>query len=117
MRLLRNHTWLSAAVAGMLLSLVMAVPGNAEVTEDFHRTVPLPASGRISLANINGSVEITGWDHNEVQIDAVKMIAARAGLRSRAGRRRDVGRPARTGSPTASFTIAAVDCVLIVSLI
>ena len=26
----------------------------------------------MSLENINGNVEITGWDQNEVQIDAVK---------------------------------------------
>ena len=44
----------------------------AQVTEDFHRTVPLSANGRVSLENINGNVTITGWERNEVQIDAVK---------------------------------------------
>ena len=33
---------------------------------------PLTANGRVSLDNINGPVEITGWNRNEVQIDAVK---------------------------------------------
>ncbi len=32
----------------------------------------LSADGRVSLDNVNGNVEITGWDRNEVQIDAVK---------------------------------------------
>ena len=42
------------------------------MTEDFHRTVPLSSNGRVSLDNINGNVTITGWERNEVQIDAVK---------------------------------------------
>ena len=50
----------------------MALPAQAEVTQEFHKTVPLTANGRVSLDNINGNVEITGWDRNEVQIDAVK---------------------------------------------
>ena len=59
-------------LSGALLALVLAAAAHAEVTQDFHRTVPLPANGRISLSNINGGVEIAGWDRNEVQIDAVK---------------------------------------------
>ncbi len=68
----RRHGSLAVAISAALLALLIAVPAFAEVTQDFHRTVPLPANGRISLANINGGVEITGWDRNEVQIDAVK---------------------------------------------
>ena len=59
-------------VGGALLALLIALPAYAEVTQEFHRTVPLAANGRVSLNNINGDVEITGWDKNEVQIDAVK---------------------------------------------
>jgi Toastrack DUF4097 len=55
-----------------LLALLPAVSALEPVSQDFHRTVPLPANGQISLDNINGNVEITGWDRNEVQIDAVK---------------------------------------------
>ncbi len=68
----RKHGSLAGILSGALLAMVLAVGAHAEVTQDFHRTVPLSADGRISLANINGSVEITGWDRNEVQIDAVK---------------------------------------------
>jgi DUF4097 and DUF4098 domain-containing protein YvlB len=70
----RNHRALWAATLTALLALVITAPAaaNAEVTEQFHRTVPLAADGRVSLDNINGNVEITGWDRNEVQIDAVK---------------------------------------------
>ena len=61
----------AALVALILAPSAQAVSGN-NVTEEFHKTVPLNATGRVSLENINGSVEITGWDRNEVQIDAVK---------------------------------------------
>lgn len=62
----------AGATFGALLALLMALPAQAEVTQDFHKTVPLSANGRVSVDNINGNVEITGWDRNEVQIDAVK---------------------------------------------
>ena len=52
--------------------MAFTISASAEVTEDFHRTVPLSANGRVSLENINGNVTITGWERNEVQIDAVK---------------------------------------------
>jgi len=55
---------------GALMALTTAA--SAEVKAEFHRTFTLPASGRVSLENINGGVTITGWDRNEVQIDAVK---------------------------------------------
>jgi DUF4097 and DUF4098 domain-containing protein YvlB len=72
-----NNKWfqtLGGATLGALLAFMLAVapPCSAEVTEDFHKTVPITANGRVSLENINGNVTITGWDRNEVQIDAVK---------------------------------------------
>jgi DUF4097 and DUF4098 domain-containing protein YvlB len=62
----------AGATFGALLALLIALPAQAEVTQEFHKTVPLTANGRVSVDNINGNVEITGWDRNEVQIDAVK---------------------------------------------
>lgn len=64
-------TW-GGAFLGGLLALLLAVSAHAQVSQEFHRTVSLPSNGRVSLDNINGGVEITGWDRNEVQIDAVK---------------------------------------------
>lgn len=40
--------------------------------EEFHQIYALAADGRVSLGNINGSVRVTGWDRNEVKVDAVK---------------------------------------------
>src|SRR5450755_4700612 len=68
----RKYGSLAGMLWGAFLVLVLTAAAHAEVTQDFHRTVPLTANGRISLSNINGGVEITGWDRNEVQIDAVK---------------------------------------------
>ena len=40
--------------------------------QEFNRTLPLTANGRLSLDNVNGRIEITGWDRNEVSIKALK---------------------------------------------
>src|SRR4029453_2418002 len=51
-----------------------AVPGEGgdEVREEFHQTYPLSATGRVSLENLNGSVQIKVWDRAAVQVDATK---------------------------------------------
>ena len=59
-------------VISMGALLTLSISASAQVTEEFHRTVPLPSNGRVSLGNVNGDVTITGWERNEVQIDAVK---------------------------------------------
>ena len=66
----RFHRHIALATAALLA--LFAIPAFASVTQEFHRTVPLSADGRVSLSNVNGDVEITGWGRNEVQIDAVK---------------------------------------------
>jgi tRNA A-37 threonylcarbamoyl transferase component Bud32 len=52
------------------------VPGNLVTTDaiqqDFNQTLPLSAKGRIRLDNVNGRVEIAGWDGNDVVIKALK---------------------------------------------
>jgi DUF4097 and DUF4098 domain-containing protein YvlB len=61
------------AVAGLVLALaVSSLPAKAEVREEFHKSYPLSADGRVSLKNINGGVTVMAWDKNEVQVDAVK---------------------------------------------
>lgn len=46
-------------------------PGE-EVREEFHQTYPLSPTGRVSLENINGGVQIKVWDRSAVQLDAIK---------------------------------------------
>jgi DUF4097 and DUF4098 domain-containing protein YvlB len=73
----RLATWVGA-ILGILLALLVnsafahAEDGEGTVTEEFHHTYPLAANGRVELQNINGSVHITGWDQNQVKVDAVK---------------------------------------------
>jgi DUF4097 and DUF4098 domain-containing protein YvlB len=44
----------------------------AAFSGDFHQTYPLQAGGTFDLQNVNGTVEVEGWDRNEVEISAVK---------------------------------------------
>lgn len=70
----RTSTWMGA-VAGAILALTFSLGAQAaelKLTEEFHQTYPLAADGRVSLANINGNVQITAWDRNEVKVDAIK---------------------------------------------
>ncbi len=52
------------------------VPGPLTTTDafqqDFNQTLPLSAKGRIRLDNVNGRVEIAGWDGSDVVIKALK---------------------------------------------
>lgn len=66
-----NHTFPYAARAAAL-SLLLATAGAAAVTEDFSKTVPLRPGGVFSVSNTNGSVTVSAWDRNEVEIKAVK---------------------------------------------
>ena len=61
-------------LAALLISAGRARPAAAQVlpVERFERTLPLAAGGMFSLSNVNGSVQIEGWNREEVQIAAVK---------------------------------------------
>jgi hypothetical protein len=43
--------------------------------KDFHYSYALKAGGHLSVDNSNGSVEISGWDKNTVEIDGVQYAA------------------------------------------
>lgn len=43
-----------------------------DLREDFHQTYSLSPTGRVSLENINGGVQIRVWDRSAVQVDALK---------------------------------------------
>src|SRR6266496_2037506 len=58
-----------------------AIAGTSdELREEFHQTYPLSAEGRVALHNVSGTVRITGWDRNEVRVDAVKRAERRERL-------------------------------------
>jgi DUF4097 and DUF4098 domain-containing protein YvlB len=41
-------------------------------TTDFHHSYPLKSGGRVSVENFNGSIEISAWDQDSVEISGVK---------------------------------------------
>jgi len=67
-RFLRRGLLMMAMVTGAVLSVHAA----SATTNVFERTLPLQAGGTFSLSNVNGSVQVQGWDRNEVEIRAVK---------------------------------------------
>jgi DUF4097 and DUF4098 domain-containing protein YvlB len=57
----------------MLFALAVAgVPGWA-ISKEFNQSYPLQAGGTFELQNVNGTVEVQGWDRNVVEVHAVKI--------------------------------------------
>lgn len=63
----------SAVLSSLFAAVLSAAPCLATTNKDFHQSYPLAAGGSFELQNVNGPVEIQGWDKNEVQIDAIKI--------------------------------------------
>jgi DUF4097 and DUF4098 domain-containing protein YvlB len=54
-----------------ILAAVWAIPCLA-ISKDFNQSYPLEAGGSVELQNVNGTVQVQGWDRNEVEVRAVK---------------------------------------------
>lgn len=52
----------------------------AAAEEEYSETFPLSADGRVSLDNVNGRVEIQGWDNPQVKVEYTKRARSREGL-------------------------------------
>lgn len=65
----------------LLAAVALASAAHATVTEKFSQTYPLNAGGVVSLDSVNGTVEIVGWDKNEVSVEAEKIASDEAGLK------------------------------------
>src|SRR5256885_7391044 len=58
-----------------LLTLVLAVgsaPACFAITKEFNQTYPLQPGGSFELQNVNGTVDVQGWDRDTIEIHAVK---------------------------------------------
>lgn len=79
---LRTHELPRLAVAGNAILLLLAgvvmvaapafgaaVPSNRQT---FEHVYPLTPGGSFLLENVNGSVQVEGWDRDEVEVEAVK---------------------------------------------
>jgi len=71
---MRQSLLLPAAAAGLLiLSACDFEDFNGErFTRDFHYSFSLKPSGRLAVESFNGSIEISGWDRDSVDISGTK---------------------------------------------
>jgi hypothetical protein len=53
-------------------TLFFSAPSFATTEQVFERTYPLQSGGHFVLDNVNGSVQVEGWDRDEVEVRAVK---------------------------------------------
>jgi hypothetical protein len=69
------------AASAVLLSVALGHASDyGAFTEEFHKTYPLAANGRIELENINGDVQIAAWDQTQIKVDAVKRARSKERL-------------------------------------
>jgi DUF4097 and DUF4098 domain-containing protein YvlB len=61
----------ATAVSALLLTIIWAAPGFA-ISKEFNQSYPLQPGGSLELQNVNGTVDVQGWDRNEVEVHAVK---------------------------------------------
>ena len=55
-----------------LSSCIVGVGDWERYNKDFHSSYPLKAGGRLSVETFNGSVDISGWDQDTVDISGTK---------------------------------------------
>src|SRR3979490_924797 len=55
----------------LILSAAFAAPGFA-ISKELNQTYPLQPGGSFELQNVNGTVEVQGWDRDTIEIRAVK---------------------------------------------
>ena len=60
-------------VALFAAAILMFVRGAAASDRVFEKTYPLHAGGTFLLENVNGSVQVEGWNRDEVEVRAVKV--------------------------------------------
>jgi len=65
----------AGALSAALLTLTSCIVGVGDwerFNKDFHSSYPLKPGGRLSVETFNGSVDISGWDQNAVDISGTK---------------------------------------------
>jgi hypothetical protein len=60
-------------IAVFILMLAAAsAPACLAITKEFNQTYPLQPGGSFELQNVNGTVDVQGWDRDTIEIHAVK---------------------------------------------
>jgi DUF4097 and DUF4098 domain-containing protein YvlB len=70
---MRRHFFHAGAFCFSLFSLaaLWAAPGYA-ISRDYNQSFPLQPGGTFELQNVNGTVDVQGWDKDVVEVRAVK---------------------------------------------
>src|ERR1700694_105326 len=61
----------ATALVVLFLAVVWAVPSFA-ISKEFNQSYPLQPGGSLELQNVNGTVDVQGWDRHAIEVDAVK---------------------------------------------
>lgn len=73
---MKVRTLLVPAVLLSLALAIAAVPGFA-ISKEFNQTYSLQPGGTFDLQNVNGTVEVQGWDRDVVEVHALKTAKVR----------------------------------------
>lgn len=68
----------SLAAVALAAFVIAPLAARDRYEEKFERTEALAKDGRVYLRNISGTIEVRGWNKDEVKIDAVKYSEARS---------------------------------------
>ncbi len=71
-----RHALRATSLCVLFLAAVWGLPAYA-ISKDFNQSYPLQPGGTFELQNVNGTVEVQGWDRDEVEIHAVKTAKQR----------------------------------------
>lgn len=66
-----RHAFRATSLGVLFLAVVWGLPAYA-ISKDFNQSYPLQPGGTFELQNVNGAVEVQGWDRDVVEIHAVK---------------------------------------------
>src|SRR5262249_16824867 len=66
-----RHALRATALGVLAIATVWAVPSRA-ISKEFNQSYPLVPGGTFELQNVNGTVEVEGWDRDTVEVHAVK---------------------------------------------
>jgi hypothetical protein len=73
--MLRN-TLRATALTMLTMAAIWAVPSYG-ISKEFDQNYPLAPGGSFELQNVNGTVEVQGWDRDVVEVHAVKIAKHR----------------------------------------
>ena len=71
-----RHTLRAAALAVFTIVAAWATPSQA-ISKEFNQSYPLAPGGTFELHNVNGTVEVEGWDRDTVEVHAILGIVDR----------------------------------------